>query len=846
MTWNAGLFDRSFWNESKENVLEQYQKNQQMKKIVVPTFEILYNENTGFGIYSVEDPDENNFSITGTFVAPLVLGQTYSVDGYIKEYRGEKQLGVNAIRNVKPVNKRGIVAYLQTLKGLKNKAELIYDVFGDKSIDVLMKDPMEVARQVHGLGKKSVLNWSEQLDKMKDQQAFLSALLGFGLTPHQATTLFKKYGEEIVPMIEENPYFLSREVRGYGFERCDRIARTMGYDPKSPFRIQEGLIHALTKASSEGHCFLPLEELIVQTISLLSIRLSAGEMNQMLNEHHGVQSILYRIGENEYQINYNELREAYDNYRMERSQRKKESHRYAVVKMDGDEIGEQVKEISLQRRIVYNDSNIYLRELFQDEQQVAKRVVSIATSSSSFTKPLDMERELNKYLKQKGYELETKQHDAVILFTEKKGSFYVLNGSAGCGKTFTLKIILAMLERQFEADGRKCRIKVLAPTGKASKVATKSTERDCMTIHRGLGFNPIEGFTYNEDEPLEADVLVVDESSMMDISIAKHLFNAVANGTKVILMGDTKQLPSVGAGNVLKDLIASGIVEIVTLDVVKRQGAMSGIIRNANRIINGEMIESCEDTKDAYVIQRQTVEGAIKGILDSMKRILSFPDYTMDDIQVLAPQRTGSVGTYMLNYLIQQEFNSHNNSGLRVLNQKFDVTLDHKKGSETFELHFQKGDKVIHINNEYDMTWYVKGDYNQYLVDNGTIGITNGECGVIEDILKVTNDKNDTFTRIIVKYEDKFVFYDDHFANLDHSWALTIHKSQGSQWKAVIIPMMKQHYNMLDNNLFYTGYTRAELFSCVVGQPEAIRHAIRTYKTITRYTALDEKIKEVS
>lgn len=845
MAWNGSVFDRSFWNEEKENVLNQYQKNQPIKRTVVPTFEILFNDDTGFGIYEVEDIDENRFSIKGTFLAPLVVGQTYAVDGYIAEYRGEKQIGVNSIRNVKPVNKKGIVSYLQTLKGLKSKAELIYDVFGDKSIEVLMKDPMEVARQVKGIGKKSVMGWAEQLDKMKDTQVIMSSLFSYGLTPHQAQGLFKKFGEEIIQKIEQNPYCLSLEVRGYGFERCDRIARNMGYDLKSPFRIQEGLIHALKQSSSEGHCFLPIQELMIRTKSLLSIRLSVGEMKQMLAEHAGVQSILYRIGEKEYDINYNELRQAYDNYNMERQKSKKDVCRYTVVSFNEDEIGEQIKEVSLQRRIIYDDGNVYLRELYQDEKQVSKRVVALANATSSFKKPMNIEAELKKYLLSKGYTLEKKQHEAVVTFSSNKGGFYLLLGNAGCGKTFTLKIILAMIERQFEKDGQKCRIKVLAPTGKASKVASKSTERDCMTIHRGLGFNPVEGFTFNEDEPLEADVVIIDESSMMDISIAKSLLNAIANGTTVIFMGDTKQLPSVGAGNVLKDLIASDIVKIVMLDVVKRQGAMSGIIRNANRIINGEMIETCDDTKDAFVIKRQSSEAIIQAILDSMKRILTFPGYTMDDIQVLAPQRTGSVGTYLLNYVIQQEFNHQNNNGIKVLNQKFDVTVDHKKGPQSFELFFQKGDKVIHTNNEYDMAWYVKGHYNDYLKDEQTIGITNGECGVIEDIIKV-KEKDDTFTRIIVRYEDKYVFYDDSFGSLDHAWALTIHKSQGSQWKAVIMPIATAHMNMLDNNLLYTGYTRAELFNCVIGQEQAIRHAIKTYKTTNRYTALSEKIKEAS
>lgn len=846
MAWNGTLFDRSTWqDEKKENVLNDLKKNQSIKRTVIPTFEILYSNDSGFGVYVVEDTEENQFSVRGTFVAPLIIGQTYTVDGYITEYRGEKQIQVNTIHNVKPVNKRGIIAYLQTLKGLKSKAELIYEVFGDESINVLMKDPLQVSKQIRGIGVKSVVLWADQLDKMKDSQAFLSALLGYGLTPNQANALFKKYGEEIVEKIEQNPYFLAKEVRGYGFERCDRIARSMGFDPKSPFRMQEALLHVLDQASNEGHCFLPLNELIARTGSLLTIRMTEPEMNQYLAEQKGVDIVIYRVGEKAYEIPYNELRTAYDNYRWERNKRKKEKLRYVVVSFNEDEIGEAIQAISLERRIVFDDGNIYLRQIFQYQKVVSERVVEIARSKSSFNTELNLTTELDAYLTKQGYELEDKQYEAIVNFSKNKGGFYILNGSAGCGKTFTLKIILAILEYRYSKEKKKCKVKVLAPTGKASKVASKSTERECLTVHRGLGFNPGDGFSYNEENPLDAHVLVVDESTMLDISISKDLMLAIANGTKVIFMGDTKQLPSVGAGNVLKDLIASETVEIVTLDVVKRQGALSGVVLNANRIINGEMIETCEDTKDAYVLHRQTPEGAIKAILASIKRILTFPDYTLEDIQVLAPQRTSSVGTYMLNHSIQQAFNSENNEGKRVLNLRFDVTLDDRRGQETFELYFQKGDKVIHTNNEYDKEWYQRGEFNEYLVDKDVLGITNGECGVIEDIL-VVKDGNETKTRIIVKYEDKFVFYDNNFQSLDHSWALTIHKSQGSQWKAVIIPIMMQNFMMLDNNLFYTAYTRAEKFSCVVGQPEAIKHAIKTYKTITRYTALSEKLQQVA
>lgn len=835
-------FDMKMREEKmKQNLLEAYKNNEYITKTAIPTFQIMFKEDSGFGIYICEDENENQFSVKGSFVSEMVIGQTYQLEGFVNTYKSEKQLNVNKVRNVKPVNKKGIIAYLQTLKGLKSKAELIYDVFGEKSIEVLMEDPMQVAKQISGIGQKSVMNWKEQLDKMKDSQATISSLLGYGLSMPQAKKLYDAFKDDIVAKIEANPYFLALEVRGYGFEKCDRIARNIGHDPKSKFRLQEGLVHVLQEASSEGHCFLPLSELLEKARQLLSVKLTAPEMNKLVSENRNKATFEYALGEVRVTIDYNELRGTLDRFNREKNPRKKDQLRYVLVSIKEDEISEQLQEVSIQRRVVYDNGNIYLSYLYADEQKVAIRVKALA-EGTLFPKSIALEEELDTYLVDNKISLEEMQRKAVMTFSEKRGGFYVLNGSAGCGKTFTLKIILKILEKQYRNNGKKFKVMVFAPTGKASKVATKTTGIECVTVHRGLGYNPQNGFTFNEEEPLESDVIVIDESSMLDITLTKHLLNAIAKGTKVIFMGDTKQLPSVGAGNVLKDLIESGVVNIVTLNVVKRQGKESGIIRNANKIINGEVISTCEDTKDAYVLHRQTPEGAQKAILQSITNILKFDGYTFEDIQVLCPQRTGLIGTYMLNYLIQQEFNAET-SGMKILNKKFQATLEPGKKAEMLELHFKKGDKVIHIKNNYDMEWYDKGNFADYIMDEKMIGITNGECGVIEDIIAFKDKNGDNVNRIIVRYEGKYVFYDDGFDELDHAYALTIHKSQGSQWKAVILPIMKQNFMMLDNNLFYTGYTRAESFNVVIGQPDAIAYAIKTHKSRERYTDLSVKIQ---
>lgn len=828
---------------NKENILDNYSVNTKLKKTFIPKTEITFLDQSGFGAYVVEDNEENIFNISGVFIAPLIIGQTYEGEGIVTIYRSEKQLKVEKIRNVKPTSKKGIIKYLRTLKGLKSKAEIIYNHFGDDCIRILMEDPMHVANTIKGIGKKSVLNWKEQLDKLSESQATITTLLGYGISNKESRKLYEKYHDNIIPIIEENPYFLATAVRGYGFISCDRIAREVGISPQSPYRLQEGLIYILEKSVSAGHCYLPLENLISEAMDLLRISLSCQEMIRSRRDYAGQEKFTYSIGHHQYTINYNRMVKCLHNYMNEKQSFKRENHRYVVLQIEEDEINEQIKEILMQHRIVADNNKVYLNNTYDNEVLVSEKVKEISQTKKIFTTN-EVEKELNFILKEKNIILEKKQREACIDFNTTKGGFYILNGSAGTGKTFTLMLILETAKRLYKKSlgrNKNLEIMVFAPTGKASKVASKSTGMDCITVHRGLGYNPQGGFEYNEDNPLQADIIVCDESSMLDISLARYLFSAIKAGTKVILMGDTKQLPSVGAGNVLKDLIESNIVRVITLNVIKRQGLLSGVIKNANNIIEGKMVRTYEDTKDAYVVKRQTIKGCQKAIVDSIKRLLQFNEYTLDEIQLLIPQRKGSLGTYLFNYFLQEEFNPGNNNN-KVLSKKFEARPDETSNSIEFKLYFKKGDKVIHIKNNYDIEHYIKFPTGHYKKIDKT-GITNGECGVIEDIITIPGkQKGDDTTRIIVRYEDIYVFYDDNFNELEHSYALTIHKSQGSAWKAVIIPVMTQHWNMLDANLLYTAWTRARKFGVIVGSEKALRHAITTHKSRNRYTNLKERL----
>lgn len=823
----------------KSNALDDISLNKSIVKIVIPTYEILYKEETGYGVYECEDEHGEDLKITGVFLKPLTLGQTYEVNGKVVVYRGEKQISSETIKNIKPVNERGMISYLRTLKGLEFIAEEIFEIFGMDVIDVLMADPMKVAKEIKGIGKKTVLSWQEELNKLKDDQQTLTILLKYGLTLKQARTIFEVHKEGVVYKIEQNPYFLSDELYGFGFAKCDKIAKQLGYDPKGMFRIQEGIMHVLKESSYEGHCYLPTSELIKQAKKLLNIPLTITETKKLLEKHKGKTSFIYKFEEFEYEVNYADLKNAYKAYYAEQNPYNRDEKRFNIVDISAEEILKELDNLAQVNKIIYEDNKVYLPYLYEAENIVAERIVSLSKyANSNFA---HAKEDLDNLLKERNIVLEEKQREAVLEFSKGEGGFFILNGSAGCGKTFTLNIILEVIEMQYKREGKWCSIKVYAPTGKASKVASKATNRECMTVHRGLKYNPTTGFEHNINNPLDADVIVVDESSMLDIQLAKHLLCAIMDGTKVIFLGDTKQLPSVGAGNILHDMISSGVVKVVTLNVVKRQGKESGIIRNANKIINAEMISSCKDTKDAYVVRKNTPFDAQKAILKSIRQLMDGMNFSLEDIQVLCPQKTSLIGTDVMNYLIQQEFNP-DDSGLRVLNKRISITNPETNKTERVNLYFKKGDKVIHTKNNYNMPWYVKHNLFGYQEAFEIVGITNGECGVIEDIVKEEYFDSHK-TKIIVRYEDKYVFYEDVFDELEHAYALTIHKSQGSQWQAVIIPIMRQNYNMLDNNLFYTGYTRAQKFCVVIGQEEAIRHAVKTFRTRQRYTGLQEKIK---
>lgn len=806
---------------------ENFKAGERVKLSVTPIYEIYYNN--GFGIYSSLLENGAEMVMKGNFPLPLNLQQVYEIEGKIVLRGFNKQIEVSSYKAVAPKGAYKVVTYLQQLSGLNKRAEAIYDAFGDKSINILKKAPEQVANAIKGVSIKKAKEWQRQLLDKEAEEKDILYLLNLGLSAKQAAQLHENYGSKIRKQISKNPYILLsvKGVSNYGFLKCDELARKMGFDFAHTDRIKEGLVYCLKEAGGAGHTYLPKEILVEKMKEVLGVRLTFTQMRSFLKSNEDEITLYSRT----FKIDREDLEERVKKIDSLQKESAKEKYRYPLFSVEDKHIQTALSELEQEGVIYIHSNRIALEKYEQSEMSIAKDLFRLS-KATDWKVPFNTEVELTKYLKENRIELESKQKEAVLRFAGKDGSIQALIGSAGTGKTFVLKIILALLEKVFKANKRPFKVKILTPTGKAARIASKATGFEAETIHRGLEYNPNEGFQRNRSNPIDATILVVDESSMMDASLAASLFRAIKTGTKVILMGDLKQLPSVAAGNVLRDLVNSNVIDKVVLEVVKRQGALSGIIKNANHIIAGEMMETCEETKDSFIINEEDDQMIQAKTIASIKRLLTFPGYTLEDIQVLVPQKRGSIGVYELNALIQSHFNQ-NRSGEKIRNLHADK----------IQLFFMKGDKVIHIKNNYNVVWHDKTLLG-YSAQQHT-GITNGETGVIEDIDTVFVTENGVpkkKKRIIVKYEDGYVFYHegDEIKEINHAYCMSIHKSQGSQWKAVILPVSSQHAFFLDRNLIYTGWTRSQLFGTVIGPKRTLSMSIKKDKSIERFTQLQD------
>ncbi|MEU3917786.1 ATP-dependent RecD-like DNA helicase [Streptomyces sp. NPDC029004] len=666
-----------------------------------------------------------------------------------------KQFTVENYTTVLPATIQGIRRYLGSglIKGIGPKiAERIVDHFGVDTLDIIEQEPKKLI-EVPGLGPKRTkligAAWEEQ-KAIKEVMIFLQ---GVGVSTSIAVRIYKKYEDASISVVKNQPYRLAADVWGIGFLTADRIAQAVGIPHDSPERVKAGLQYALSQSTDQGHCFLPEEQLIADAVKLLQV--DTGLVIECLAELAGDEEGVVRE---------------------------------QVPAPDG---GEALTAVYL---VPFHRAEISLAAQL-------KRLLRTAEDRMPAFQDVAWDKALAWLAERTGAELATEQEQAVRLALTSKVA--VLTGGPGCGKSFTVRSIVEL------ARAKKAKVVLAAPTGRAAKRLAELTGAEASTVHRLLELKPGGDAAYDRDRPLDADLVVVDEASMLDLLLANKLVKAVAPGAHLLLVGDVDQLPSVGAGEVLRDLLADGgPVPSVRLTRIFRQAQQSGVVTNAHRINSGvQPITS--GLSDFFLFVEEETEDAGRVTVDvAAHRIpAKFGLDPRRDVQVLAPMHRGPAGAGTLNGLLQEA----------ITPARPDLP-EKRFGGRVFRV----GDKVTQIRNNYE---------------KGKNGVFNGTVGV------VTSLQLDDQRLTVLTDEDEEVPYDfDELDELAHAYAVTIHRSQGSEYPAVVIPVTTGAWMMLQRNLLYTAVTRARKLVVLVGSRKAIGQAVRTVSAGRRFTALDHRL----
>ncbi len=731
---------------------------------------VYHNEDNGYCVFDLLDDELKSEIVCTAFIPQLHEGEYIKVTGkMVKHPSYGEQLKVDEYEKTQPTTAKGIERYLASgvVKGIGPAlAKRIVKKFGDSTFLVIEREPEKLA-EIKGISLEKAQNIGAVFHDQIELRNAMLTLQEYNITPNMALKIYKKYKARCVEIILNNPYLMTEDIDGIGFKLADDIALKVGIDLNSEYRIRAGIKHVLTLSTLNGHVFLPKEKLILESCKLLN-------GDKLVVENQLTELIIAR---------------------------------------------------TLTKKTIHNEELLYLNSYFYAENYVAKKLLELNSNTIEVKDDKYNEKLIEMAENQSDIFLATNQREAVKQGLEK--GVLVITGGPGTGKTTTINTLIKILED----TGNK--ILLTAPTGRASKRMTETTNREAKTIHRLLGVAFGEGdkgtqsFEKNEEEPLEADVIIVDESSMIDIMLMYYLTRAIKTGTRLILVGDIDQLPSVGAGNVLKDIIDSEKIEVVELNEVFRQAKESAIIMNAHKINKGNYPDLNDKTKDFFLVSRDASqkESIANTVVDLVKtRLPKFKNCNpMNDIQVLTPMRKSELGVTNLNNLLQAVLNPPDNS----------------KDEKEYRNHiFRVGDKVMHIKNNYNMTWKVL-DKRGNKTDTGT-GIFNGDEG---RIIKI--NKRDELLEVIFD-DTKIVTYE--FSQLDElelAYAITIHKSQGSEYKIVVMPIFHGPPMLMTRNLLYTGVTRSKELAVLVGDEFAMSKMIDNNRQQQRYTSLNIFISEL-
>ena len=731
---------------------------------------IFRNEDNGYTVFNIVYNDEE---ITCVGVLSYInTGEFITAQGeFVKHAVYYMQFKVTSYEFRAPDDAASVRRYLSSgaIKGIGEKmAERIVKTFGDDTFRIMEEEPERLA-EIKGISMSKAMDIANQLIDKKDIRKAMMFLQRYGIQMNLANKIFKRYGNDIYNILEQNPYRLADDIEGVGFRTADEIASRAGIKIDSEFRIKSGIFYVLNQATMQGHTYLPYDKLVRQVNELLLIDV-----------------------------------QDYDKYLMDLTMDKK-----IVVK---------VKD---------NVKCVYARMYYNMEANVAAMLNNLDVQIEEDQKFID--DRIARIEDKEGITLDDIQKEAVAKAV--RNGLVIVTGGPGTGKTTTINTII----KYFELEGLE--IRLAAPTGRAAKRMTEACGYEAQTIHRMLEISggvpdgdrkSVAGlsmfFERNEDNPLEADVIIVDEMSMVDISIMNSLLKAVSIGTKLILVGDVDQLPSVGPGNVLKDIIESGCFPVVKLERIFRQAAQSEIIINAHKINRGEEVVLNKYSKDFLFVHRNGADNIINAMKTLIKdKLLDYVGADVYDLQILTPSRKSNVGVERLNKIMQDFLNPAD--AIKQERQVGDVT-------------FREGDKVMQIKNDYQLAWEKRSRYG-IPTEQGT-GAFNGDTGVIERIS--TFDEN-----VTVKFEDgRFVTYE--FSQLDElelAYAITVHKSQGSEYPAVIIPMSQGPRMLMNRNILYTAVTRARKCVCLVGEEEIFRLMADNVSESKRYSSLTDRIEEI-
>ena len=743
-----------------------------------------YSEEDGYTVARFQPEGRSDLvTVVGNLMS-VNVGESLRLEGFWTSHpKHGRQFKVMNYQTVLPATVEGIRKYLGSglIKGIGPvTARCIVKHFGLDTLEIIEHHPRRL-REVLGVGKKRVEMVTQAWEEQRSIKEVMLFLQSHDVSTSLAVKIYKHYGDAALEVVREDPYRLARDIYGIGFLTADKIARKMGLPTDSPQRVAAGIAYVLSQLADEGNVYAPQGRLIKEATEILD-----------------VPSDLVETG-------------------VVRLEAEEQVHREEITYTIQDQPGMAIRE----------EKAVYLLPFYYGEVGVANRLrtlINVARSRLAFYQTANWERVFAHLAERTSQPLNAGQQEAVRTALTNKVT--VLTGGPGTGKTTTVRTIIQLLE------ARSRSYVLTSPTGRAAKRLSEATGREAKTVHRLLEFSPQKGFQRNEEHPLEADMVIVDEASMLDLLLTNHLLKAVDPASHLLLVGDVDQLPSVGAGNVLKDIIASGIetsppkrcpelveglgeieggrrqAAVVRLEEIFRQAEGSLIVANAHRVNRGLMPLFAKGATDFFLFfVEEDPETAADLVVDLVKTRIprKFGYHPFDDIQVLSPMYRGAVGVSNLNARLQE-----------ALNPPSLAKNERRLAGRVFRL----GDKVMQTRNNYDKEVY------------------NGDIGRVVR-LDLENQV------MVVRIDDRPVSYD--FSDLDelvHAYAVSVHKSQGSEYPAVVMPVLTQHYLMLQRNLLYTGMTRAEELVVLVGTRKAIAIAVRNDKIAHRHTALDVRLRE--